>query len=125
MVDAVSAYDLCVETVRSESRSRYISLAYAPADVRSDLCALFAFEAEIRRIPLIVREPMAGEIRLQWWRDAIAKAESAVPLAAALNETIARHSLPLMAFDSLLDARVSDLYADPPSTTGDAEGHAG
>ncbi|MEM1366232.1 MAG: squalene/phytoene synthase family protein [Pseudomonadota bacterium] len=116
---------MCVQTVRAEQRPRYISLAYAPVEVRPQLCALFAFEAEIERILAIVREPMAGEIRLQWWRDALSNGDKSVPLAAALNDTVARHGLPVAAFDALLDARISDLYGDPPATLGDAEGHAG
>lgn len=79
----------------------------------------------MQRILQIVREPMAGEIRLQWWRDAISNGDRSVPLAAALNITIEKHRLPVTIFDALLDARISDLYADPPATLVDAEGHAG
>lgn len=125
MNELESAFESCVQTVRAENRPRYISLAYASAGVRPNLCALFAFEVEMQRILEIVREPMAGEIRLQWWRDAIATGERSVPLAAALNATIEEHQLPTAVFDALLDARISDLYADPPATLGDAEGHAG
>ena len=45
-----------------------------------------------------VREPMPGEIRLQWWRDVLngerAGEAAANPVAAALIETIARFALP-------------------------------
>jgi phytoene synthase len=65
----------------------------------------------------IVREPTAGEIRLQWWREAIGggRREEALgsPVAAALGDTIEKFRLPLQAFDDLLAARAFDLYHDP------------
>ncbi|MEO0635971.1 MAG: squalene/phytoene synthase family protein [Pseudomonadota bacterium] len=120
-----AAFDICVYLVRSENRPRYISLVYAAQELRPALCALFAFEIEIARIPNLVQEPMAGELRLQWWRDAIRLGDRSMPLAAALVATIDEHALSISTFDALLDARISDLYADPPATLGDAEGHAG
>ena len=50
-----------------------LSALYAPADKRRSLFALYAFNAEIARIRDRIREPLPGEIRLQWWRDAIAR----------------------------------------------------
>ena len=61
------------------------------------LFALYAFNLEIARVREPVSEPMPGEIRLQWWRDALvgaAAARSAPSGAAALRDTIARYGLP-------------------------------
>ena len=40
------------------------------AATRPQLFALYAFNAEIARVRDIVSEPLPGEIRYQWWRDA-------------------------------------------------------
>ena len=44
---------------------------FAPESRREDLFALIALNVELSRIPDSVSEPMLGEIRLQWWDDAI------------------------------------------------------
>ena len=68
---------------------------FAPAALRADLFALYGFAAEIARIPDQVSEPTLGEIRLQWWRDALqAAAERGGATArrsARLRDAIARH----------------------------------
>ncbi len=106
-----------VGELRALDADRYLSTLYAPAGRRSALGALYLFNAEIASIRDRAREPMAGEIRLQWWRDAIAAAgQGAVtgnPSADALIATIRAYSLPLTAFDDYLEARLFDLYDDP------------
>jgi phytoene synthase len=61
-----------------------------------------------------VSEPLLGEIRLQWWRDALENPEAARanPVAAALSDAIARFDLPKAALLGLIDARAFDLYDD-------------
>ena len=39
---------------------------------RAGLMALYAFNLEIARAPWVASEPMLAEIRLRWWRDALA-----------------------------------------------------
>jgi phytoene synthase len=63
------------------------------------------------------RDPLAGEIRFQWWRDALAgRAPGGIsgnPVAAALVDTIEKKELPLAAFERLIEAREFDLHNDP------------
>lgn len=109
--------DRIVEELKALDADRYLSILYAPTDRRSALAALYLFNAEIAAARDRVREPMAGEIRLQWWRDAIAAAgqggTTGNPAADALIATIAEYGLPLAAFDDYLEARLFDLYDDP------------
>ena len=90
---------------------------FAPAAARTHLVALYAFSYEVSRLPEIVRESTAGEIRLQWWREAIGggrrEESTGSPVAFALGDTIEKCRLPLQAFDDLLAARAFDLYHDP------------
>ncbi len=116
-----------LEIVRSADRDRYVAALYAPEEKRADLLALYAFNAEIAGIGGRVSQPLPGEMRLQWWRDAIdaGKAASGHPVADALLAAIDRGGLPRQAFQNYLDARIFDLYDDPMPTRGDLEGYCG
>lgn len=107
---------------------RYLATLYAPADKRPALAALYLFNAEIAAIRDRIHEPLPGEIRLQWWRDALAAGQDGAaghPLAMALVEVIAQHQLPLAAFDRYLEARIFDLYDDPMPDRTHLEGYCG
>ena len=81
------------QTARDLAPDRYYAALLAPRDVRDDLVTLAAFAGEMVRIEHLAREPMIGEIRLQWWRDALAAERSertGNPLADQLRETVRR-----------------------------------
>ncbi|HEX2020571.1 MAG TPA: phytoene/squalene synthase family protein [Aurantimonas sp.] len=119
----------CLRLVELHDRDRALSLAFAPAEARGDLAALYAFNYEVARVREQISQPLPGEIRLQWWRDTIndaAQGESgANPVAAALLATIERHDLPRDAFDRLIEARIFDLYDDPMPSRQAFEAYAG
>nr|WP_246623189.1 squalene/phytoene synthase family protein [Sphingomonas colocasiae] len=48
-----------------------LALHYAPASARDDLTLLFALDAKLADILRTTREPLIGEMRLVWWRDAL------------------------------------------------------
>ena len=117
-----------MEIVRKADPDRYIATLYAPEDRRGALFALHAFDAEIARVRDLVSEPLPGEIRLQWWRDALSAgtAEPAGhPVATALRKAIEAHDLPRATFDAYLDARIFDLYDDPMPDRATLEGYCG
>lgn len=93
---------------------RTLAVALAePAD-RPILAALVLLNAELARIPEVVSEPMAGMIRYQWWRDAVARAARAEgrtlhPLLPPLAEALADGRLQPAALDALIDAREAEL----------------
>jgi phytoene synthase len=116
------------DMVRRASPARYIATLYAPAALRPPLMAIHALTAEIASLRDKVREPMAGEIRLQWWRDALAAPagqNSGNPVADALRDAMSRFRLPFAPFDSLLEASVFDLYDDPMPDRPTLEGYLG
>src|SRR5215467_9957623 len=92
----------CENLVRAGDKDRWLATLFAPANRRAHLHALYAFNLEIARVRELAREPMAGEIRLQWWREVLAGTRlgeaAANPVAAAVVETIARHDLPVQTF---------------------------
>jgi 15-cis-phytoene synthase len=122
------AYAHCEALVRDADKDRFLAALFAPAGTRRDLYALYAFNAEIARVRELAREPMPGEIRLQWWRDALGAdghgGASGHPVAAALGETIARHALPFGPFNALIDAHAFDLYDDAMPSLSDLETYA-
>lgn len=58
------------DTVRRDDPDRYLAALFAPETVRARLLVLYAFYGEIARIPDAVSEPVIGEMRLAWARDA-------------------------------------------------------
>ncbi len=115
--------------VREFDDDRWRATLFAPAEARPHLQALYAFNHEVAKVRESVRDPMPGEVRYQWWRDAILGAArgdvDANPVAAALRDTVARFRLPAQALTNLIDARVFDLYDDPMPSLADLEGYCG
>lgn len=121
-----SAY--CEALVRNADRDRYLTALFASAERRQPLFALYAFYIEIGRVRDLAREPMPGEIRLQWWREVLGgerdgEAE-ANPVASALLAAVSRYDLPREAFLNLIEARSFDLYTDPMGTLEELEAYA-
>ena len=114
------AYAHCEAVVRAADKDRFLAALFAPAALRRHLHALYAFNSEIARVREAAREVLPGEIRLQWWRDALAgqaRGEaSANPIAAALLDTIAQCALPVEPLLGLIDAHGFDLYDEPMAT---------
>ncbi|MGL4241378.1 MAG: phytoene/squalene synthase family protein, partial [Beijerinckiaceae bacterium] len=130
MADAIEgAYVLCAENVRKFDPDRHVANHFAPLDRRPHLAALHAFALEIGKVRASVTEAMPGEIRLQWWREAIegkrAGEAEANPVAAAVLRTIGDNRLPAKPLLDLIEARTFDLYDDlmPDWTT--LEGYLG
>lgn len=121
--------DICLTTLRETDRDRYLACLLSPPEKRGFLAALYAFNAEIARIRELTKQPLAGEIRLQWWRDLLeGKAEGDVggnPVAAGLIYAIETFDLPRQPLLDMIDARIFDLYDDPMPDRASLEGYAG
>lgn len=119
----------CERLVREEDRDRFLATLFAPADKRPALFAIYAFDIEIGHISGRVSEPLAGEVRLQWWHDVITgisrEQAGGHPVAAALIETIERYNLPEQTFVDLIDALRDALYRKPAETIAEFEEWAG
>jgi NADH dehydrogenase [ubiquinone] 1 alpha subcomplex assembly factor 6 len=115
--------EACLEMVRGQDHDRYLTALYAPAAARAGLFALYAFNIELARIRETVREPMIGEIRLTWWREAIEGAASGKPrkhpVAEALTPWLAPKRVPLVLLDGMIDGRLTDVYDTPAQTLDD------
>ncbi|NTF31968.1 phytoene/squalene synthase family protein [Rhizobium skierniewicense] len=129
MTERITDTDACMAMLRDTDRDRYLACLLSPEDKRPALGALYAFNAEIARIRDSVRDPLPGEVRMQWWRDLLEgkpHGESlANPVAAALLSTIDMHKLPRQTLIDLIEARIFDLYDDPFADRNALEGYAG
>ena len=122
------AFAHCEALVRAADRDRFLATLFAPRERRGALFALYAFNVEIARVREVVRDPVAGEIRLQWWNDVLAGAGrgeiEAHPVASALRASVARYGLPPERLQTTISARRFDLYDEPMTTLADLEAYA-
>jgi len=110
------AYVHCGQIARENERDLWLAALFAPERLRPHLHALAAFAHEAGGVAARVREPLAGEMRLAWWREALTGARLAeaagAPVAAAVIDTMAKFALPVSAFENLLQALTFDVYDD-------------
>ncbi len=115
--------------LKLHDRDRYNATLVLASKKRPPVQALYAFGAEIAQVRERISEPVAGEIRLQWWVDVLqgqrrSEAEKN-PLSAQLLAVLGRFALPTPPLVRLLAARRFDLYDDPMPDINAFEGYAG
>ncbi len=115
----ISADDLnyCRELAQREQYPFYLISLFTPEATRQAWWALLTLQAELAKIRSTVTNPLAGQIRLQWWRDTLVQCAGnnppAHPVARALNAVIQQFKLPLAPFEILVEAREDDFGAAP------------
>jgi NADH dehydrogenase [ubiquinone] 1 alpha subcomplex assembly factor 6 len=125
-LDQAIAY--CADQVKQYDRDRYTICAGVSPEARKALYALYAFNLEVAKIRETVSEPMLGQIRLQWWREAIDGIYQGTPrdhaVVTALAAAIGRHNPPRERFERLIDAREFDLEDRQPDQVKDLVSYA-
>lgn len=106
--------DYIRDELQNVDSDRYLISLFAPKRRREALWALFLFNHEISKTRFVVTETQLGQIRLQWWRDELAKLYNGKgapenPILQGLEIAIRDFSLPKALFDNLLFAREFDL----------------
>ncbi len=93
--------------VREGDPDRYAAHLFLPEAARRRVNVLTAFVCELNTIGWRVREPLMGQIRLQWWRDLLPGRERRAghPVADALIALLARHPALKAPVDALLERR--------------------
>ncbi len=121
----------CADLVRARDFSSYAASLFVPPAPRRAWLALAAFNSEVSHVRDHVSQALTGEIRLQWWRDALAGQAGATgqgdvtgnPVAAELMRAIAEYKLPVETLVRLIDAHVFDVYDDPMPDIAALEAH--
>lgn len=73
---------------------RQLALAYVSTSRRPALETLWRLDVTLGSVLVTGREPMVGQIRLAWWREALEKLDRERPPAEPMLEAVACHLLP-------------------------------
>lgn len=87
--------------------SAYYSLRFGARERQPELALLLAWSREMRHIARDTSDPGIARLKLDWWREEIARAtsgEARHPLTRELAPSIARHGLSATAFQEHIDA---------------------
>lgn len=103
-----------VKRLRRHDYPAYLSVRLSPVGCRDLLYWLHGFYMELGQIPRRVDEPLLGEIRLQWWRDSIAKLARGErvghPVADGLGPALAEQGeLLVQALTGIVDSFTYDI----------------
>ena len=116
-------------SLREQDRDRYLSSLVLSDKKRAAVQTLMAFNADVAGIASRVSEPAPGEIRLQWWADALEGREHGAvrqnPIASGLLDLLNEYDLSSGPLVRLVAARRFDLYQDPMPDMATFEGYAG
>jgi phytoene synthase len=116
-LDEAQRAAIVADTVRRLDRDRYRAALFAPRPQRDHLLSLFAFNIELSRVREEVSDATLGQIRLEWWREALEQSAAGEmlghPVADALALARRRCVLPGDLLTDMIDARQSDLSATP------------
>jgi phytoene synthase len=126
---ATTSFAHAAADLRTNDRDRYLATLVLNGAGRDAVTALYAFNADVASVRDRVTNPAPGEIRLQWWADAVdGEGHGDVrqnPVADALLDTMARYRIPAGTLQRLIAARRFDLYDDPMPDLESFEGYAG
>lgn len=105
--------------VRAVDPDRWLSSRFvADGDLRADLIALYAFEAELMAVPSKVTQPLLAEMRFTWWADQMdgvfaGEPRKGHPVLETLADVVGRHGLPREPFDALIEAHIGRVRDEP------------
>lgn len=129
MISTESAKYLA-DLVKSEDRDRYLTVMFAPPEVRGALFALYAFNVEVSRIREATSESLIGQMKLEWWREVITsiyeggQVPQGNPVVGGLQSIVERHALSRIHFDELLNCRAEDMSEESPKDVLALEAYA-
>ena len=109
----------CVEAVKQADRERFLCNMFAAHEARPALFALHAFNVETANIRSTTTTEEIGRMRIMWWRQAVEQGQAGKPpdhpVAQALAQAQASHSLSARFLEQILDAREADLSTKQPA----------
>lgn len=111
MKNQLQNIDYCRQQAREHDPERYYISLLAPANKRPGIWALIAFNQEVSKTRAVVSEAMLGEIRLQWWREALEGIAAGTPRAHPVVEALAHEIHDFLAIRRHLDA-IIDTWSD-------------
>ena len=108
--------DYCIQQVREYDYESYVTILFMPRKQQPALWVVHAFRVELMRVKSLIREPMMGLIRFQWWRDSIEKLYDNDVLRhevlTSLADIIPAHAIAKADLLALIDSYEQDLETD-------------
>ncbi|MCM0022186.1 MAG: squalene/phytoene synthase family protein [Tagaea sp.] len=112
-------------SLRAADPERWRTTLFAGGADRARLVSIYAFNLEIARVRETVSEPMLGQIRLQWWREALDEIAAGGPVRKHLIvEALAATRPDFAALRDAIDARERDLDDAPYADLAEMERYA-
>lgn len=112
-------------TLRRYDAERWRTTLFAKGETRARLVALYAFNVEIARVRETVSEAILGQIRLQWWREALGEIAAGGPVRKhPIAEALAAARPDTEILTRLVDARERDLDDVPFADLAALEAYA-
>ena len=103
--EIVARLDQRIQTVDEE---RWLSSRYAPDTARQALIILYAFYYELARVRVVVTDQTMGQIRFQWWRDALEELRHGAPrqhdVVLALGAFMSEYDLDVGRLEQMIGA---------------------
>ena len=114
--EIVARLDQRIQTVDEE---RWLSSRYAPDAARQALIVLYAFYYELARVRVVVTDQTMGQIRFQWWRDALAELQQGEPrqhdVVLVLASLMSAHEVDVGQLEQLIAAHEAAFLSDDRS----------
>ena len=104
-----------VEQVRKDDPDRYLVCLFEKAAQQNALFSLYAFNQELAKTRENISDPMLGEIRLLWWKEALDGIVAGTPREHPVIDALGLHldvSAHIEALTQLIDARRLDIYSE-------------
>ena len=101
--------------VRRTDPDRWLASRFIPdPEERADVIALYALNYELSRAAEVASQPLIGEMRLAWWREALDEIYEGRPVrfhpaAIALEGVVRRRGLERAGLEALIDGRLREL----------------
>lgn len=113
--------DYCRDKAAPEGSNLYYACLYQAPAIRQRLCALFALYYELQEGVLSASDPGVSRIKLEWWRDELARlerGEARHPVTQALQPLLEQGEITLGPLSALPPAMESLLSMPATETDG-------
>ena len=101
------------DKIRHHDPDRFIAATLLPYDHFKDAVILLAFYHEIAEVRDKIRDPLLGQMRLQWWHDMVERCFTgksvSTPLLTALQSLIAKGRTEQHLYHDLISARMREI----------------
>jgi len=123
-----TASEACQNLVFKRDYESFLTSKFYPNNAQDGFFALKAFYVELATVQDHVTQPIIGQMRMQFWRDAVKSIGKGTPpnhpVALALYDTTRKVDLPAYHLKRIIDAREAELHSPTHMTLDSLLAHA-